>query len=138
VTRVERPAWGWRVLAWTVLIFVVLMPLPRVLAEGPTATVAINWTAVVGAFCYAYAREPRFLLFWRVFALPFSFYTAATLGIAVAQVVDHAGPRPAAVWLILGAILAVCFSVCIALLRHAQFLRGRQRSAARDLAGVFA
>lgn len=142
--RSERPAWGWRLLAWTTLIFIVLMPLPSVIAEGPKfwTTAALNWIAVVGAFCYAYGRQPRFLLFWRVFALPFSFYTVATLGVLVARVANYARydprPTPVAGWILIAATLVVCISICIALLRHAQFLRGRQRTAMRDLEGVFA
>jgi hypothetical protein len=142
--RSDRPAWGWRLLAWTVLIFVVLMPLPTVLAAGPKtwATPAINWIAVVGAFSYAYGREPRFLLFWRVFALPFSFYTVATLGIMVGRVADYARhdprPTPVAAWIIVAAAFVVCFAVCIALLRHSELLRSRQRSVKRRLEGVFA
>jgi hypothetical protein len=144
VTPPERPAWGWRLLAWTTLIFVVLMPLPVVIAEGPKTwvTAALNWIAVVGTFCYAYGHEPRFLLFWRVFALPFGFYTAATLGIMVARVANYARfdprPTPIAAWLIVAGTLAVCFSVCIALLRHSQLLRGGRRAAMRNLEGVFA
>lgn len=144
MSRSERPAWGWRLLAWATLIFVVLMPLPSLVAEGPKAwtSAALNWIAVVGAFSYAYGREPRFLLFWRVFTLPFTFFTVATLGIMVARVANHARldprPTPAAGLILVAGMLVLCIAICVALLRHAQLLRDRQRSAMRDLEGVFA
>ncbi|HEX9965872.1 MAG TPA: hypothetical protein VGB04_12935 [Allosphingosinicella sp.] len=144
MTRSQRPAWSWRLLAWTTLILIVLMPLPAVLAAGPKGWTmpALNWIAVVGAFSYAYGREPRFLLFWRVFALPFSFYTVASLGIVIATTVDflrgHSTSTSLAIWTITVPTLIVCASLCIALLRHARLLRGAQRAAVRDLEGVFA
>ena len=144
MTRSHRLAWGWRLLAWTTLILLVLMPLPAVLAAGPKswAMPALNWIAVVGAFSYAYGREPRFLLFWRVFTLPFAFYTVAMLGIMVGRVANYARfdprPTPVAGWILVVLTLIVCVSVCIALLRHARLLRGAQRAAVRDLEGVFA
>ena len=144
MTRPERPVWGWRLLAWTTLVLVVLSPLPSLIAEGPKSwmSAALNWIAVVGAFCYAYGREPRFLLFWRVFALPFSFYTVATLGIMIARVANYARfdprPTPVAGWILVAGTLVVCISVCIALLRHAQLLRGGQRAVNRKLESIFA
>ncbi|HEU0098122.1 MAG TPA: hypothetical protein VFQ67_05030 [Allosphingosinicella sp.] len=144
MSRPQRPAWGWRLLAWTSFILVVLMPLPVVLAAGPKSWTmpALNWIAVVGAFSYAYGREPRFLLFWRIYALPFSFYTVGTLGIVFATTIDFLRNHPAstalAIWTITVPTLIVCTSVCIALLRHARLLRGAQRAVVRDLEGVFA
>ena len=144
MSRSRRPAWGWRLLAWTTLVLVVLLPLPAVLAAGPKGWTmpALNWISVVGAFSYAYGREPRFLLFWRVYALPFSFYTVAALGILIATTVDFLTSHPSsaafATWTITVPTLIVRSSVCIALLRHARWLRGAQRAAKRDLEGVFA
>ncbi|HEX8448376.1 MAG TPA: hypothetical protein VF652_02185 [Allosphingosinicella sp.] len=142
--RPTRPAWGWRLLAWTSLVLAVLMPLPGVLAGGPKSwmTAAPNWIAIFGVFSYAYGSEPRFGLFWRVFALPFSFYTVAMIGGLVGREANFArldsGSRSPTGWILVGATIVICVSICIALLRHARLLRGTQRSAMRDLEGVFA
>jgi hypothetical protein len=144
IDRPARPAWGWRVLAWASLILLVLVPMPGVLAAGPTAWIASTpkWIAVVGLFSYAFGLEPRFLLFWRVFALPFSFYTVAMIGVLVGREANFAsqypGPASMAGWILIGAASVNCAAICIALLRHARVLRGAQRSAIRDLEGVFA
>ncbi|HEX8124692.1 MAG TPA: hypothetical protein VF548_03845 [Allosphingosinicella sp.] len=140
----KRPAWGWRLLAWASLILLVLVPLPGALAAGPKVWIlsAPKWIAVVGVFSYAYGFEPRFLLFWRVFALPFSFYTVAMIGVLVgrgANFARHAsGPTSVAGWILIATAAINCAAICIALLRHARLLRGRQRAAVRDLEGVFA
>ena len=142
--RPARPALGWRLLAWTSLILLVLMPLPGLLAAGPTAWIlsAPKWIALVGLFSYAYGFEPRFLLFWRVFALPFSFYTVAMIGVLVGREANFAqldpGSRSLPGWILVAATAVICASICVALLRHARILRGAQRSAMRDLEGVFA
>ena len=144
MTASERPAWGWRLLAWATLILTVLMALPAAAAGGWKSLIsaAPNWIAVAGTFSYSYGREPRFLLFWRVFALPFSFYTVAMIGAMVGRTVIVArfdpGPSPARGWVLVGATIVICVSICIAILRHARLLRGEQRSAMRDLGGVFA
>jgi hypothetical protein len=144
VSRTDRPAWGWRVLAWTTLIVAGLMTLPSLPAMGPKGWMlaASNWIAIGGTFSYAYGLRPRPLWGWRVFALWFSFYTVGTLGILVGRVAGYVrfDPRPTPVsgWILVAAILSVCVSVCIALLRHAELLRGRQRSANRTLEGIFA
>jgi hypothetical protein len=140
----KRPAWGWRLLAWASLILTVLMPLPGILAGGPKSwmTAAPNWIAVVGVFSYAYGFEPRFLLFWRVFALPYCFYTVAMIGVLVGREANFArldtGSRPLTGWILVAATVVICASICVALLRHARLLRGRQRAALRDLEGAFA
>ncbi|HEX8307757.1 MAG TPA: hypothetical protein VF645_04995 [Allosphingosinicella sp.] len=140
----ERPAWGWRLLAWATFILTVLMPLPGLVAAGPKSLMmaAPNWIAIVGTFSYAYGRQPRFLLFWRVFALPFSFYTVAMIGTVAGRAANFARydprPTPAGGWILVAATIVICASICIALLRHARLLRGAQRSAIRDLEGVFA
>ena len=139
MSRPERPAWGWRLLAWTVLVVGVLA-LPGLPDMRPVAwaQAAANWTAVAGTFAYAYGRLPRWLWLWRVFALLFSFYTVATLGKVIWRVVTIGREAPPGGWIFVAATCAMCGSVCVALLRHSELLRGRRRSAMRALEGVFA
>lgn len=139
----DRPRWPWRLLAWTVLIFAGLMQLPAVVRSGaPSLQMVINWLAIAGTLAYAHGWPARPLWFWRVFALLFSFYTMATLGRLVGPFVAIVRRAPEALavsdWTILLSTLALCFLVCIALLRHAGLLRGRQRQRARMYEEIFA
>ena len=137
--RADRPAWGWRFLAWTVLI-IGLLALPSVPSMKPVAwaMAASNWIAVFGTFAYAYGRRPRRLWFWRAFALLFSFSTVATIGKATGRVVTIGRDAPVGGWLLVAATFAICVSVCLALLRHSELLRGRQRRINREYERIFA
>lgn len=134
-----RPAWGWRFLAWSVLA-VGLLALPSVPAMKPMAwaQAVANWTAVAGTFAYAYGRRPRRLWFWRVFALLFAFSTVATLGKVVGRVITIGRDAPVGGWILVAATFAMCVAVCVALLRHSELLRGRQRRVERRYAQIFA
>ena len=134
-----RPAWGWRFLAWTVLV-VGLLALPSLPTLRPWAwaQAASNWIAVAGTFAYAYGRLPRRLWFWRAFARLFSFSTGATLGMVVGRVVTIGREAPLGGWIFVTATISMCVAVCLALLRHAQLLSGRQRAASRKLESIFA
>lgn len=136
----ERPAWGWRLLAWTILVLVGLTSLPSLPYMSPKGWMlaAFNYVAIAGTFSYAYARRPRPLWFWRAFGLLFSFNTVATLGAMAGRLVTLGRDASSGGWIIFSETLLVCVSVCIALLRHSQWLRGRQQSANRTLEGVFA
>jgi hypothetical protein len=142
--RPPRPAWGWRLLAWTALVTAGLMSLPTLPSMGVKGWLlaAVNWIAIGGTLSYAYGLRPRSLWFWRFFALPFSVYTVGTLGMIVGRAIAYVrfDPRPTPVsgWILIAATLLMCISVCVALLRHAELLRARQRSAIRDLEAVFA
>jgi len=138
--RPDRPVWGWRFLAWTTLIVAGLMSLPNLLYLGPTgwALTASNWIAIGGTFAYAYGRRARLLLFWRVFALLFSFYTVATLGKIIGRVLAIGRDAPSGGWMLVAATLVVCVSVCVALLRYSELLRGRQRRISREYERIFA
>ncbi len=142
--RGGRPAWGWRLLAWWTFVVVGLFSLPGLPATGGWGWLlaASNYVAIAGTFSYAYARAPRPLWFWRVFASIFSLYTMASLGPLLHAFVSAAWTAPEQLswrdWSVSTLTLVLCFLICIALLRHAQLLQGRQRSAMRDLEGVFA
>ena len=135
----SRPAWGWRFLAWTVLI-VGLLALPSLPTLRPLAwaQAASNWIAVAGTFAYAYGRVPRRLWFWRAFALLFSFSTAATLGMVGGRVFAIGRQAPLGGWILVAATIAMCVAVCLALLRHSELLRGRQRRISREYERIFA
>jgi len=121
-----------------------LMSLPSLPSMGPKGLMlaASNWIAIAGTFSYAYGFRPRPLWGWRAFALGFSFYTVGTLGVLAGRVAGYVRydprPTPPSVWIIVAATLSVCACTCIALLRHAELLRGGHRSAMRKLEGVFA
>jgi hypothetical protein len=140
----DRPAWGWRLLAWTTLILVGLMPLPSLplMSAKGLMLAAVNYVAIAGIFSYAYGRPPRPLRFWRIFATIFSLHTMASLGPLIHAFVAALWAAPAMLsgrdWSLSIGPLVVCSLACIALLRHSELLGSRQRSANRGLERVFA
>jgi hypothetical protein len=140
----ERPVWGWRLLAWYMLLSIGLMSLPKLPFMDVTGWMlaASNYVAIVGLLSYAYGRRARPLWFWRVFALLFSFYTMASLGPLLRAFTSALWAAPEQLngrdWTLSLGPIVVCFLVCVGLLRHAELLRGRQRSAGRALEQVFA
>ena len=140
----ERPAWPWRLLAYTILVVAGLMSLPTVLRLGAMAWLfAIpTWLAIGGTLAYAHGWRARPLWFWRIFALCFSLYTMATLGRLFGRFAATARDAPEGLtlvdWIILSLTLPLCSLVCVALLRHAELLRARQRRMAKMYGRIFA
>ena len=138
-----RPPWGWRLVAWLALAMVALMSLPVLLAAAlpGLVSVMIAWIAIAGMLAYAHGHRARPLWFWRLFAPLVSLFIMWDLGAYLGRLgatagagLEMRGPALAVlvVWLPLN------ISACVALLRHAELLRTAQRSAMRNLEGVFA
>ncbi|HYJ82924.1 MAG TPA: hypothetical protein VEW26_08810 [Allosphingosinicella sp.] len=141
--REGRPVWPWRLFAWLVFAAGGLVSLAAVILTSAVGMVyiAIVWIALAGVLAYAYGHAARPLWFWRLFALLLSVYTMWDMGGYLARFAGafRNGPEPSASSIvILAVIVPVNLLVCVALLRHAQLLRGEQRSAIRDLGSVFA
>jgi hypothetical protein len=138
-----KPAWGWRLLGWTNLILVGLMPLPNLplMSTKGLLLTAPMYVAIAGTLSYAYGHAARPLWFWRIFALLFSLYTMVNLGplLRAFSAALWSAPEVLGVRALSMAVgtLAICFLVCIALLRHAELLRGRQRAESRNLERIF-
>ncbi|HEY0130380.1 MAG TPA: hypothetical protein VGB57_03170 [Allosphingosinicella sp.] len=139
----DRPAWPWRLLAWVLLVLGAAISLPALLVTPISGLVYIvlAWTALGGVLAYAYGRRARPLWFWRIFAPLLSLYTMWDLGGHSGRFVAalRNGPEMSGAHISIF-VVAVPLNIllCIALLRHAQLLRGGQRSAMRDLEAVFA
>jgi hypothetical protein len=141
--RGEKPAWGWRLLAYAMLVTAGLMNLPAVVLDdvfGLIFYVFPTWIALAGLFGYAYGWRARPLWLWRVFAPLFSLYTMARLGAELGPFLtaigDGAGPARARVFAF-GLTVPLCFLTCIALLRQAELLRGHRRAESRNLERIF-
>jgi hypothetical protein len=144
IDRFDRPARGWQFLAWAMVVVVGLVNLPTVATAGVSDRIFYiipTWTALGGLLAYAYGLRARPLWFWRGFAPLFSLLTMAQLGAGLGRVLARIGngtePDNASVFAF--ALSApLIFLTCIGLLRHARLLRARERSARRELEGVFA
>ena len=143
MSRRPRPAWPWRLLAWVLLFAGAAISLPALLLTPVSKLyyIPIVWVAIGGAVAYAYGRAARPLWFWRLFSCLISLYTMWDVGRYLGRFAttlrdgsEMSGSAMATVFIGVPLIILLC----IALLRHAQLLRGEQRSAMRDLEGVFA
>lgn len=142
--RPQKPFWPWRALAFTMLIVIGLLALPSLLAVGPVGWLfsLVNWIAIAGTFAYAYGRRPRPLWFWRGFALLFSLYAMASLGRLLGRFATTFFQAPTwpslAIWTTVTTTLALYSLVSVALLRHAELLRARQRQLTKMYEKIFA
>lgn len=143
MTRRYRPAWPWRLLAWVLLLTGAAISLLALLVTPVSKLyyMPIGWVALGGAMAYAYGRAARPLWFWRLFSCLLSLYTMWDVGRYLggfATTVRDGSEMSGSTIAIVFVVVPLYILLCIALLRHAQLLRGGQRSAMRDLEGVFA
>jgi len=126
------------------LLVAVLTTLPDLPRRAPSAWLlaAPHWIAMGGTFAYAYGRRARPLWAWRAFALLYNLFIMVGLGRMAGLMIGTGRANPGSVdgWLWAGfaVAVAICWLVCIALLRHARLLRGAERRMAQSYERIFA